>query len=56
MYCFPRLDLPPKALAAARAAGRAPDAYYCLRLLDATGIVAVPGSGFGQAEGTYHLR
>jgi glutamate--glyoxylate aminotransferase len=56
MYAFPRLSLPPRALEAARKAGRAPDAFYCLRLLEATGIVAVPGSGFGQAEGSFHLR
>lgn len=30
--------------------------FYCLRLLEATGISTVPGSGFGQAEGTLHLR
>ncbi|GBF93162.1 alanine aminotransferase [Raphidocelis subcapitata] len=56
MYAFPRLMLPPRAVAAAKAAGRAPDVYYCLRLLDETGVVTVPGSGFGQAEGTFHLR
>ncbi|KAI8477217.1 MAG: alanine aminotransferase [Monoraphidium minutum] len=56
MYSFPRLELPPKAIAAAKAAGKAPDAYYCLRLLEEEGIVCVPGSGFGQAEGTFHLR
>ena len=27
-----------------------------LQLLEATGIVTVPGSGFGQEEGTFHLR
>ena len=26
------------------------------QLLEATGISTVPGSGFGQAEGTFHLR
>ncbi|KAF8769126.1 hypothetical protein HU200_006897 [Digitaria exilis] len=31
-----------------QAAGTAPDAYYAKRLLEATGIVVVPGSGFGQ--------
>jgi aspartate/methionine/tyrosine aminotransferase len=30
--------------------------YYCLKLLEATGISTVPGSGFGQAPGTFHLR
>lgn len=29
---------------------------YCKELLDATGIVTVPGSGFKQQEGTFHLR
>ena len=43
-------------MAAAKAAGKAPDVFYCLRLLEATGISTVPGSGFGQAEGTFHLR
>lgn len=56
MYSFPQLKLPPKAIAAAKAAGKAPDVFYCLRLLEATGISTVPGSGFGQAEGTFHLR
>ena len=32
------------------------DALYCMELLDATGIVLVPGSGFGQREGSYHFR
>ena len=48
MYLFPRLHLPQKAIGAAHAAGTAPDAYYAKRLLEATGIVVVPGSGFGQ--------
>lgn len=43
MYAFPRLHLPPKAIAAAKAAGKAPDAFYCLELLEETGIVTVPG-------------
>jgi len=48
MYLFPRLHLPQKAIGTAQAAGTAPDAYYAKRLLEATGIVIVPGSGFGQ--------
>lgn len=56
MYSFPQIRLSPKALAAAKALGKAPDVFYCLRLLEATGISTVPGSGFGQAEGTFHLR
>ncbi len=56
LLCSPQVHLPPKAIAAAKAAGKAPDVFYCLRLLEATGISTVPGSGFGQAEGTFHLR
>ncbi|KIY93453.1 alanine transaminase [Monoraphidium neglectum] len=56
MYSFPQILLPPKAIAAAKAAGKAPDVFYCLELLEATGISTVPGSGFGQSEGTFHLR
>ncbi|XP_033699198.1 alanine aminotransferase 1 isoform X8 [Tursiops truncatus] len=36
--------------------GLAPDMFFCLRLLEETGICVVPGSGFGQREGTYHFR
>ncbi|GAA6043938.1 hypothetical protein JCM8097_000912 [Rhodosporidiobolus ruineniae] len=56
MYLFPTITLPPKAIEAAKAAGQAPDAFYSLRLLEATGICVVPGSGFGQAPGTWHFR
>ena len=55
-YSFPQLHLPPKAIAAAKAAGKAPDVFYCLDLLVNTGISTVPGSGFGQKAGTFHLR
>ena len=48
MYLFPCIKLPQKAINAAGAAKTAPDAFYCRRLLNATGIVFVPGSGFGQ--------
>jgi glutamate--glyoxylate aminotransferase len=56
MYSFPQLHLPPKAIEAAKEAGKTPDTFYCLQLLEETGIVTVPGSGFGQVEGTFHLR
>nr|XP_027807722.1 alanine aminotransferase 1 isoform X2 [Marmota flaviventris] len=36
--------------------GLAPDMFFCQRLLEETGICVVPGSGFGQLEGTYHFR
>ncbi|KAL4932784.1 putative alanine aminotransferase [Aspergillus undulatus] len=56
MYLFPTITLPSKAVEAAAAEGRAADEFYCLRLLDATGVCVVPGSGFGQKENTLHFR
>lgn len=59
LYAFPKIDLPAKFVA--EAAARVPkpipaDELYCLQLVDATGVVVVPGSGFGQAPGTWHFR
>eukprot|EP00246_Nothoceros_aenigmaticus_P005444 TRINITY_DN1750_c0_g1_i2.p1 TRINITY_DN1750_c0_g1~~TRINITY_DN1750_c0_g1_i2.p1 ORF type:complete len:453 (+),score=66.56 TRINITY_DN1750_c0_g1_i2:145-1503(+) len=51
MYSFPQIKLPRTAIAAAKESGKAPDVFYCLKLLEATGISTVPGSGFGQKEG-----
>lgn len=56
MYSFPRIELPPRAIQRAKELGLAPDMFFCLRLLEETGICVVPGSGFGQREGTYHFR
>ncbi|XP_064805558.1 alanine aminotransferase 2-like isoform X1 [Oncorhynchus masou masou] len=56
MYTFPRLSLPEKAINAAKEKGQAPDMFYCMKLLEETGICLVPGSGFGQRDGTYHFR
>ena len=56
MYSFPRITLPPKAIEAANKKGKQPDVMYCLELLEETGLSCVPGSGFQQAPGTFHLR
>ena len=56
MYAFPRIHLPAAAIRAAEEAGKAADTYYCLRLLEETGLVTVPGSGFGQRDGEWHFR
>jgi alanine transaminase len=56
MYAFPTITLPAGAIAAADAAGKTADVYYALQMLEATGIVMVPGSGFGQKDGTWHFR
>lgn len=50
MYLFPQLRLPQKAIDAAKSVNTAPDGFYARRLLEATGIVVVPGSGFGQVS------
>merc|ERR1719265_2912318 len=50
MYAFPRIELPESFIAQAKAMGKAPDFLWCLQLLERTGVVCVPGSGFGQAE------
>mmetsp|Transcript_17792 Transcript_17792/g.23475 ORF Transcript_17792/g.23475 Transcript_17792/m.23475 type:complete len:484 (-) Transcript_17792:352-1803(-) len=56
LYAFPQITLPQGAIDAAKAAGKAPDVFYCLKLLAETGISTVPGSGFGQRENTFHFR
>mmetsp|Transcript_2443 Transcript_2443/g.6852 ORF Transcript_2443/g.6852 Transcript_2443/m.6852 type:complete len:511 (+) Transcript_2443:96-1628(+) len=56
MYLFPQVKLPGAAVREAQGRGMTPDTFYCLRLLEATGIVTVPGSGFKQVDGTYHFR
>lgn len=56
MYCFPKISIPEKAIAKAKEIGYEPDEFYCNELLVNTGICAVPGSGFGQKAGTFHVR
>lgn len=57
MYLFPRLDMPDKAIREAKSRNLdSADVMYCTELLEATGICVVPGSGFGQRDGTFHFR
>nr|CDJ93113.1 Aminotransferase domain containing protein [Haemonchus contortus] len=56
MYAFPQLMLPPRAVEKARSLNMEPDFFYAMQLLESTGVCIVPGSGFGQKEGTYHFR
>lgn len=56
MYAFPCITLSDKALQKAELRRLSGDSYYCARLLEETGILVVPGSGFGQVEGTWHFR
>lgn len=57
MYLFPQITLSEKAVQAAKEAGfDQPDEFYCMKMLEETGICVIPGSGFGQVEGTWHFR
>lgn len=56
MYSFPRIEMPERAIKLAQAEGQSPDMFFCMKLLEETGICVVPGSGFGQREGTHHFR
>ena len=62
MYAFPTITLPPKYVEhnakKNKEEGRklALDARWALELLEESGVVVVPGSGFGQAPGTFHFR
>lgn len=60
MYLFPRLHFTeseyPELFKIAETKEVPVDEIYCLELLEKTGICTVPGSGFGQVPGTYHVR
>ena len=56
LYAFPSITLPEGAIKAAELAGMAPDVFYCIEMLNETGIATTPGSGFGQKDGTFHFR
>ncbi|KAF5212934.1 hypothetical protein E0198_000446 [Clavispora lusitaniae] len=60
MYLFPSLKFTKetygKLFEASEELNLTPDEYYCTELLEKTGICCVPGNGFGQVPGTYHLR
>ena len=56
MYSFPKITLPEAFVELAKSKGKAADVLYCLQLLEETGLSCVPGSGFQQRPGTFHLR
>merc|ERR1712150_133281 len=56
MYAYARVKIPEKAIEHARRESMTADTFWCVELVEKTGIVCVPGSGFGQQEGTYHFR
>ena len=56
MYAFPSVQVPTKAIEAAKELGTTPDNLYALSLLEETGICVVPASGFGQSKGRVGFR
>lgn len=60
MYLFPSLlftpETYPKLFEKSEELNLTADEFYCTELLESTGICCVPGNGFGQVPGTYHLR
>ena len=56
MYAFPKIQIPEKAIQAAKQKGQEADFFYASELLEMMGICIIPGSGFGQIPGTYHFR
>ena len=56
MQLYPSITLPVTAVEVAHREGQKPEEFYCLRLLDATDVCVVPGSGFSQRCGTFHFR
>lgn len=56
MYVFPKIEFPKKFMDYCQSINKKPDAVYSMALLNETGVCVVPGSGFGQREGTFHFR
>lgn len=56
LYAFPQIFLPRVVVKRAKENGLEPCEYFCKALLEETGIVTVPGCGFGQKPDTYHFR
>jgi len=56
MYCFPSVEMPAGAIEEAKRQNTTPDTLYALSLLEHTGIVVVPASGFGQEKNRYGFR
>lgn len=56
LYAYPQIMLPKKWIEHAKEMKEQPDNLYCLEMLKETGLVAVPGSGFDQEDGTWHFR
>lgn len=47
MYAFPQIHLPQKFIDHSSKQNKKPDFLYCMDMLEKTGVMTVPGSGFG---------
>lgn len=56
LYLFPSIVFPPSYLDECRRTEQEPDSKYAMDLLNETGICIVPGNGFGQQKGSFHIR
>lgn len=56
MYAFPKVIIKGYVMKKAISFATPADQIYCLEMVDRTGVVTVPGSGFGQKPGTFHFR
>ena len=56
MYALPRIIFSDKVKEEAEKEGKTPDEFFCYKCLNETGILVIPGNGFGQVLGTHHFR
>eukprot|EP00747_Dinoflagellata_sp_TGD_P032093 gnl/TRDRNA2_/TRDRNA2_135727_c0_seq1.p1 gnl/TRDRNA2_/TRDRNA2_135727_c0~~gnl/TRDRNA2_/TRDRNA2_135727_c0_seq1.p1 ORF type:complete len:516 (-),score=81.67 gnl/TRDRNA2_/TRDRNA2_135727_c0_seq1:34-1533(-) len=56
MYAFPSVTIKGYVMKKAISKATPADAIYCLEMVERTGVITVPGSGFGQVPGTFHFR
>eukprot|EP00929_Paragymnodinium_shiwhaense_P121223 TRINITY_DN93392_c0_g1_i1.p1 TRINITY_DN93392_c0_g1~~TRINITY_DN93392_c0_g1_i1.p1 ORF type:complete len:520 (-),score=122.93 TRINITY_DN93392_c0_g1_i1:351-1910(-) len=56
MYAFPRVIIKGYVMKKAISFATPADQIYCTELVERTGVITYPGSGFGQKPGTFHFR
>lgn len=56
LFLFPRIEIPNRAVEEAKKKKIAPDVLYAMELIDQAGVAVLPGSQFGQEDGTWHVR
>merc|ERR1712232_1416151 len=56
MYAFPKVTIKGYVMKKAISFATPADQIYCLEMVERTGVITVPGSGFGQRPGHFHFR